>query len=212
VKHLFNIYSPSILRFLLSQGRLLAGLFLVVQLLFAQSPPPRFKKFQMGNSACYLHFPVQMLEVTSDTLDEAILYAASARLDKHLFQAELLRFFKPVFGPASENNPDEPNQSLMKPTNPADSMATAWLEKLSGKYHMTSNGDRTEAQHPVMTETNGWQETWSSEDGKSHAVVQVWANPAGLVFLMISGRTLFEDDIVKGIFFRNLVLPKLYRE
>jgi hypothetical protein len=63
-----------------------------------------------------------------------------------------------------------------------------------------------------MKEINGWQETWSSEDGKSQAVVQVWGGPAGLVFLMISGKTLFEDEIIKGIFFRNLTLPRLYRE
>lgn len=186
--------------------------FLLNLQLFGQAPPPRFKKFQMGNSACYFHFPTQELEVISDTLDEAILYQASSRLDKHLFQAELLRFFNPVFGPEPEYKPDEAEKEPAVVQTPSDSMALAWLEKLSIKYRMPSNGDRIEASHPTMKEINGWQETWSSEDGKSQAVVQVWGGPAGLVFLMISGKTLFEDEIIKGIFFRNLTLPRLYRE
>lgn len=187
----------------------LAGFFPEVQ---AQSPPPRLKKFEMGKSGCFLHFPEETLEVNSDTLDDAIVYTASARLDKHAFRAEIIRLNQPVFAPDPVIDPENPDSVPPPLPAPADSLAMMWREKWLTRRAWTANGDSVSAPHPAIRETNGWTETWSSADGKTQAVVQIWAHPAAIVFLEISGKTLFEDAIVQGIFFRNIVLPKVYRE
>jgi hypothetical protein len=178
----------------------------------AQSSPPRFKKFPIGNSACFLHFPTESLEVISDTLDDAIQYYTSGRLDKHLFQAEIIRFHQPQFAPELEISAEDSLVETGVPVNPTDSLALIWKTNWMSKYRLISNGEWMPAQHPSIPDAHGWQETWSSEDGKTEAVVQIWAHPAALVFLMISGKTSYEDEIEKGIFFRNIILPKVYRE
>lgn len=178
----------------------------------AQSSPPRFKKFQMGNSACFLHFPLESLEVYSDTLDDAIQYYTSGRLDKHIFQAEIIRFHQPLFAPEVEITSEDSFPEALPILDPIDSLAILWKVKWMNKYRLISNGEWIPTNHPSIPDAHGWQETWSSEDGKTEAVVQIWAHPAALVFLMVSGRTTYEDEIVKGIFFRNIILPKVYRE
>lgn len=187
----------------------IAGFFPKIQ---AQSSPPRFKKFEIGKSGCFLHFPAETLEVNSDTLDDAIVYTASARLDKHAFRAEIIRLNQPVFAPEPAFDPENPDSVPPSLPAPADSLAMLWREKWLTRRTWTANGDSVSAPHPAIRETNGWTETWSSADGKTQAVVQIWSHPAAIVFLEISGKTLFEDAIVQGIFFRNIVLPKVYRE
>jgi hypothetical protein len=178
----------------------------------AQSSPPRFKKFQMGNSACFLHFPIETLEIYSDTLDDAIQYYTSGRLDKHIFQAEIIRFHQPLFAPEVEMTSEDSIPEALPAIDPTDSLALLWKAKWMNKYRLISNGEWIPTKHPSISDAHGWQETWSSEDGKTEAIVQIWAHPAALVFLMVSGRTTYEDEIVKGIFFRNIILPKVYRE
>jgi hypothetical protein len=178
----------------------------------AQSSPPRFKKFQMGNSACFLHFPLETLEVYSDTLDDAIQYYTSGRLDKHIFQAEIIRLHQPLFAPEIELTLEDSIPEALPVIDPIDSLVLLWKVNWLNKYRLISNGEWIPAKHPSIPEAHGWQETWSSEDGKTEAIVQIWAHPAALVFLMVSGRTSYEDEIVKGIFFRNIILPKVYRE
>lgn len=191
----------------------LGGVALVfIGFAFAQSPPPRFKKFPIGNSGCSLHFPNETLEVLSDTLDDAIQYYASNRFDKYIFQSEVLRLNQPLFAPEPEYDPEDTTFTMIEMPNPTDSLALLWKEKWAAKYRLISNGEWQPLKHPSIREANGWQETWSSADGKIQAQVQIWAHPAAIILLMISGKTLFEDEIVQGIFFRNIVIPKVYRE
>lgn len=194
--------------------KLLIGMLalLFIGACYAQSPPPRFKKFSIGNSGCFLHFPNESIEVLSDTLDDAIQYYASGSLDKYTFQSEVLRLNRPLFAPEPEYDPEDTTFTKIEMPNPTDSLALIWKEKWASKYRLVSNGEWQPIKHPGIREANGWQETWSSEDGKIQAQVQIWAHPAAIIFLMISGKTLFEDEIVQGIFFRNIVIPKVYRE
>lgn len=191
---------------------------IVLGLLFCLSlsaqTPPKFTRVSIGESGCTAYFPAPAIVDPPDTLDEnTISYYVSASFEKHSYGLRMIRILNPLpetvaldENPESENS--ESSENEFHSQDSLKNLALYWISEWQQLTMTHSSGAEQQNQHPRYPDITGWQDVWVSEDEKVYKSVQIWLHPTCIVQLEISGRTEFEDEIVKGIFFRGVHFPE----